>query len=132
MSPAPPPAPPPSPLPLSLPRQTPSLWRRQGGQGRIHDITGRQGTLHCSYLEHCFLFERRPNTQTTQSSYRNAEVVCFLKTYHQIAQKACQNLSKQTLSQNAKFVPKHYENMYKHWCERFGPHSFWVRVLFYL
>ncbi len=28
---------------------------KEGGQGRIADITGQQGTLHCSCLEHCFL-----------------------------------------------------------------------------
>ncbi len=53
-----PPAPPPSPEP------PPPLWRRQGGQGRIDDITGRQETSHCSCLEHCFLLylQLRPCT----------------------------------------------------------------------
>ncbi len=50
LPPNPPPPPPTPPLPLPDPPQ-----RRQGRQGRIDNIIGRQGTLHCSCLEHCFL-----------------------------------------------------------------------------
>ncbi len=57
MSPTPLPSPnPPPPCQTPIPHQTPQ-HRRQGGQGRINDITGRQGTSHCSCLEHCFLLD---------------------------------------------------------------------------
>ncbi len=59
------PLPPPPPLPL--PRRTP-LQRRQGGQGRIDDITGRQGTSHSSCLEHCFLFNIQTRGARTSSA----------------------------------------------------------------
>ncbi len=57
-----PPAPPPPPLHSPSPCWTPlppmhPLRRRQGGQGRIDDITGWQGTSHCSCIEHCFLLQ---------------------------------------------------------------------------
>ncbi len=59
-----PPPPPPNPPagPPPPPDPTPPCWtppprRRQGGQGRIDGITGRQGTLHFSCLENCFLFQ---------------------------------------------------------------------------
>ncbi len=65
MSPTPPPS---TPLPLpEPPAARPPLQPdpptdsttggRQGGQGRIDDITSRQGTSNCSCLEHCFLFQ---------------------------------------------------------------------------
>ncbi len=65
ISPAHPQPPPPPPTPASnppapeppCPWTPPSLHGRQGGQGRIDNITGRQGTLHCSCLEPCFLFQ---------------------------------------------------------------------------
>ncbi len=56
--PPPPPTPSPYQTPLPLPDPLPP-WRKQGGQGRIDDITGQQGTSHCSCLEHCFLFLKR-------------------------------------------------------------------------
>ena len=56
LSPNPPPPPDPLPQPDPLPPTRTPLQRRQGGQGRINNITSWQGTLHCSCLEHCFLF----------------------------------------------------------------------------
>ncbi len=53
--PLPSPSPQPPPPTGPPPPPDPPAWRRQGGQGRIDNITDRQGTSHCSCLEHCFL-----------------------------------------------------------------------------
>ncbi len=76
MSPAPPPPQPPPPLPTPLPYWTPSPWRRQGGQGRNDDITGKGLRTAVALSTASCLTRRRVWRRQTSRQALHAAFIC--------------------------------------------------------